>query len=253
MKQFSGLVFGGVVLATAFAFAQTPNQGSGKAASSSTKSTTVRSAYDRVLLRPSMMKVKAPDTYKVRFVTTKGDFTVEVTRAWAPLGADRFYNLVRHHFYDNGSFFRVVPNFVVQFGISAHPPVSAAWEHTEIPDDPVTQSNKRGYVTFATSGPNTRTTQVFINLKDNARLDGMGFAPFGVVDEEGMKVVSALYNGYGDDAGPNQDQISKQGKAYLDRDFPKLDSIKSAALVLPPATTSKASAAKSSSAAPKTP
>lgn len=197
-----------------------------------------------------MMKLKAPDTYKVRFVTTKGDFTVEVTRAWAPLGADRFYNLVRHHFYDNASFFRVVPNFVVQFGISGYPPVSAAWEHTEIPDDPVTQSNKAGYLTFATSGPNTRTTQVFINLKDNARLDSMGFAPFGRVDEEGMKVVSALYNGYGDDAGPNQDTLSKSGKAYLDKDFPKLDSIKSASLVLPPRPDGKVGVA-SASAAPK--
>jgi peptidyl-prolyl cis-trans isomerase A (cyclophilin A) len=233
IKQISGVILGGAALAAAFAFAQTPNSGPAKAATNTKKPVAAHSAYDRTLLRPSMLKLKAPESYKVRFVTTKGDITIEVTRAWAPLGADRFYNLVRHHFYDNGSFFRVVPNFVVQFGISAYPPVSAAWEHTEIPDDPVTQSNKRGYVTFATSGPNTRTTQVFINLKDNARLDGMGFAPFGVVDEEGMKVVSALYSGYGDDAGPNQDLISKQGKSYLEKGFPKLDEIKSATLVLP--------------------
>ena len=251
MKQFSGLVLGGVMLATAFAFAQAPSSGPSKPAARTTKPATARSAYDRVLLRPSMMKLKAPDTYKVRFVTTKGDFTVEVTRAWAPLGADRFYNLVRHHFYDNASFFRVVPNFVVQFGISGYPPVSAAWEHTEIPDDPVTQSNKTGYLTFATSGPNTRTTQVFINLKDNPRLDGMGFAPFGAVDEEGMKVVSALYNGYGDDGGPKQDTLSKTGKPYVDKDFPKLDSIKSASLVLPARPASKSGVA-SASTAPKT-
>lgn len=251
IKQISELILGGVVLATTFAFAQTPGSGSAKPAASAKRPAVAHSAYDRTLLRPSMMKLKAPDTYKVRFVTTKGNFTIEVTRAWAPLGADRFYNLVRHHFYDNGSFFRVVPNFVVQFGISAYPPVSAAWEHTEIPDDPVTQSNKKGYVTFATSGPNTRTTQVFINLKDNARLDGMGFAPFGVVDEEGMKVVSALYSGYGDDAGPNQDLISKQGKAYLEKGFPKLDEIKSATLVLPSRATEKPYAAKA--AASKTP
>jgi len=248
IKQISGVILGGAALAAAFAFAQTPTSGPAKAATNTKKPVAAHSAYDRTLLRPSMLKLKAPESYKVRFVTTKGDFTIEVTRAWAPLGADRFYNLVRHHFYDNGSFFRVVPDFVVQFGISAYPPVSAAWEHTEIPDDPVTQSNKRGYVTFATSGPNTRTTQVFINLKDNARLDGMGFAPFGVVDEEGMKVVSVLYSGYGD-AGPNQDLISKQGKSYLEKGFPKLDEIKSATLVFPSRTavkppSSKATASK---------
>ncbi len=154
-----------------------------------------------------------------------------VTRAWAPLGADRFYNLVKHHFYDNAAFFRVVPQFVVQFGINANPPVSAAWKHTEIKDDPVTQTNKRGAIVFATAGPNTRTTQVFINLKDNNRLDGMGFAPFGVVDGNGMNVVEMMYEGYGDSAGPDQDQLEKQGDPYLLKGWPKLDHIKSATLV----------------------
>src|SRR5216117_1817822 len=148
-----------------------------------------RKGFDRALLRPALLKDQAPETFEVKFITTRGDFTVTVTRAWAPIGADRFYNLVKHHFYDNASFFRVVPGFVVQFGISAYPAVSAAWKNADLKDDPVTQSNKRGYLTFATAGPNTRTTQVFISLKDNASLDAQGFAPFGVVDPPGMKFV----------------------------------------------------------------
>jgi len=187
--------------------------------------------FDRALLRASVLKDKAPDTFQVRFATTRGDFTVTVHRDWAPMGADRFYNLVKHHFYDNGSFFRVVPGFVVQFGLSAYPPVNAAWRKANLQDDPVTQSNRKGYLTFATAGPNTRTTQVFISLKDNARLDGMGFAPFGVVDGAGMKVVEMLYDQYGDEAGPDQGQIEAQGKPYLDKGWPKLDSIKTATLV----------------------
>jgi cyclophilin family peptidyl-prolyl cis-trans isomerase len=185
----------------------------------------------KALLSPKQLAEKAPDTYKVKFDTTRGSFTVSVTRAWAPLGADRFYNLVKHHFYDNAAFFRVVPGFVVQFGISPTPAVSAAWKHTEIKDDPVSQTNKRGSLTFATAGPNTRTTQVFINLKDNGRLDGMGFSPFGVVDGSGMNIVEMMYEGYGDNAGPDQDQLEKQGDPYLKKGWPKLDYIKSATLV----------------------
>jgi peptidyl-prolyl cis-trans isomerase A (cyclophilin A) len=187
--------------------------------------------YTKELLVPAKLKEKAPETYKVRFDTTRGQFTLSVTRAWAPIGADRFYNLVKHHFYDNAAFFRVVPGFVVQFGISATPSVSAAWKHTEIKDDPVTQTNKRGSITFATAGPNTRTTQIFINLKDNARLDGMGFSPFGVIDGNGMNVVEMMYEGYGDTAGPDQDQLEKQGDPYLKKGWPKLDHIKSATVV----------------------
>jgi peptidyl-prolyl cis-trans isomerase A (cyclophilin A) len=187
--------------------------------------------YTKDLLAPAKLKEKAPDTYKVKFETTRGDFTVTVTRSWAPLGADRFYNLVKHHYYDNAAFFRVVPGFVVQFGISANPSVSKAWKKTDIKDDPVTQANKRGAIVFATAGPNTRTTQVFINLKDNGRLDGMGFAPFGAVDGNGMNVVEMMYEGYGDSAGPDQDQLEKQGDPYLKKGWPKLDYIKSASLV----------------------
>jgi peptidyl-prolyl cis-trans isomerase A (cyclophilin A) len=205
-----------------------------------------KSSYDRALLRPSLLKDKAPETFQVQFSTTRGDFTVTVTRAWAPIGADRFYNLVKHHFYDNASFFRVVPGFVVQFGISAYPAVSAAWANANLKDEPVTQSNKRGYLTYAkTSQPNTRTTQIFINLKDNPGLDSQGFAPFGVVDGKGMNVVEMFYDQYGD-ATPNdfQDLITKAGKAYLDKNWPKLDSIKTATLI------GAAAAAPAKSAAP---
>jgi peptidyl-prolyl cis-trans isomerase A (cyclophilin A) len=195
-----------------------------------------RQGYDRALLRAALLKEKAPDTFQVKFTTTRGDFIVTVNRAWAPIGADRFYNLVKHHFYDNASFFRVVPGFIVQFGISAYPPVAAAWEKADIQDEPVTQSNKRGYLTYAkTSLPNTRSTQIFINLSDNAGLDRQGFSPFGYVDAQGMKVVDMLYDQYGDSAGPEQDQISKQGKPYLDKGWPKLDSIKTAMLMAPAA------------------
>jgi peptidyl-prolyl cis-trans isomerase A (cyclophilin A) len=223
--------------------------------SGTTKKTTTaaRPAYDRTLLRPALLKEKAPETYKVKFTTTRGEFTMVVTRAWAPLGADRFYNLVKHHFYDNASLFRVVPGFVAQFGISSYPPVTAAWEKTEIKDDPVTQTNKKGYVTFATAGANTRTTQIFINLKDNAVLDKSGFAPFGSVDAAGMKVVEMFYDQYGDNAGIDQGLIEKQGKSYLDKNFPKVDTIKTAVITDPPPSATPAAAPKPKAAttAPK--
>jgi len=189
------------------------------------------SEFDRTLLKPSLLKEKAPDTYQVKFETTRGDFVMDVTRAWAPNGADRFYNLVRHHFYDNMVLFRVVPNFVVQFGISSYPPVNAAWRGDTITDDPVLQSNKRGFVTFATSGPNSRTTQVFINFKDNSRLDGMGFTPFASINKEGMKVVEKFYDQYADAPTNEQGQIQAEGKAYLNQHYPKLDVIKHATIV----------------------
>jgi peptidyl-prolyl cis-trans isomerase A (cyclophilin A) len=201
-------------------------------ATASTPTVAPRPGMDRALLRPALLKEKAPETFQVKFTTTRGDLVVTVNRAWAPIGADRFYNLVKHHFYDNASFFRVVPGFVVQFGISAYPPVSAAWENANIQDEPVTGSNKRGYLTYAkTSMPNTRSTQIFINLKDNAGLDRQGFSPFGFVDAQGMKVVDMLYDQYGDSGGPEQDQISKLGKPYVDKGWPKLDSIKSTTLM----------------------
>jgi peptidyl-prolyl cis-trans isomerase A (cyclophilin A) len=172
----------------------------------------------------------APADYRVRFETSAGTFVVEVSRLWAPRGADRFYNLVSHGFYDGTRFFRVLPGFVAQFGISGDPARSARWREATIPDDPVTQHNLRGTVTFATAGPNTRTTQLFINLADNTRLDASGFAPFGrVVD--GMEVVDRLYAGYGET--PDQGSIQMQGNAYLAAAFPRLDSIAHATIATP--------------------
>lgn len=193
------------------------------------------SEYDRTLLKPALLKEKAPDTFQVKFETTKGDFVMDVTRAWAPNGADRFYNLVRHHFYDNMVIFRVVPGFVVQFGISSYPPVNAAWRGDTITDDPVKQSNKRGFVTFAMAGPNTRTTQIFINFKDDSFLDSKGFTPFATVNKEGMKIVEKLYDGYADNPTNEQGAIQEQGKAFLDKHYPKLDLIKHASIVGPAA------------------
>ena len=215
-----------------------------------------RPAYDRALLHPALLKDKAPDEYKVQFSTTRGDFIVTVTRSWAPLGADRFYNLVKHHFYDDASLFRVLPGFVAQFGISAYPVVNKVWEPAVIKDDPVTQSNLRGYLTFATGGPNTRTTQVFINLVDNKRLDSMGFAAFGQVSE-GMKIVDVFYDQYGEGApsggGPDQDQIQKQGKPYLDKGWPKLDYIKTTTIISPAQAPPGKPAAGAKSSAPAAP
>ncbi len=180
------------------------------------------------LLNPAALKAKAPETYSVKFTTSAGDFTVEVTRDWAPRGADRFYNLAKNHFFDGAAFFRYVPNFIVQWGIPANPRVAAVWQNANIPDDPKKVSNTAGTVTFATAGPNTRTTQLFINLRDNPGLDGQGFTPFGKVTE-GMDVVRKLYSGYGE--SPDQGRIQAQGKAYLDKNFPKLDTIKSTTVV----------------------
>jgi peptidyl-prolyl cis-trans isomerase A (cyclophilin A) len=190
--------------------------------------------FDPALLHPETLRAKAPETYDVKFVTSAGDFTVKVTRAWAPNGADRFYNLVRHHFYDGVAFFRVLPGFMAQFGLSPYPEISHAWEQANIKDDRVVQSNVRGYITYAMAGPNTRTTQVFINYGNNQRLDRDGFAAFGQVTD-GMEVVDKLYGGYGEGApgghGPDQGLIGTRGRTYLEQNFPHLDTIKSATLV----------------------
>lgn len=192
-------------------------------------------AFNRALLTPANLKEKAPEVYDVKFTTTKGEFVIRVTRAWAPVGADRFYNLAKNGFFDDASLFRVLPGFVVQFGLSAHPQVSAVWQAASIKDDAVKQSNRRGFVSFAMAGPNTRTTQVFINLGNNARLDSTGFSPIGEV-VDGMDVVEKFYSGYGEGApsgrGPRQDLIASRGKAYLDKDFPQLDTIQKATVVV---------------------
>jgi peptidyl-prolyl cis-trans isomerase A (cyclophilin A) len=183
------------------------------------------------LANPAALHEQAPATYKVKFDTSKGPFVVEVHRDWAPLGADRFYNLVKNGFYNEGRFFRVISGFMVQFGVNGDPAISGQWRNARIGDDPVSKSNARGVITFATAGPNTRTTQVFINYADNSMLDKQGFAPFGQVIS-GMNVVDALYNGYGEGApsggGPDQSRVQREGNAYLTTAFPKLDYIKSA-------------------------
>jgi peptidyl-prolyl cis-trans isomerase A (cyclophilin A) len=182
------------------------------------------------LLRPATLNAKAPAVYRVAFKTTKGTFIVTVHRAWAPRGADRFYNLVRNRFYDDVSFFRVVPGFVVQFGISSKPAIAQLWANANIRDDPVKHANTRGTLTFADAGPNTRSTQVFVNLGDNSRLDKLGFAPFGEVTS-GMPVIGKLYSGYGEQPTSAQQQMVDQGKAFLEQNFPRLDSILTARVV----------------------
>jgi peptidyl-prolyl cis-trans isomerase A (cyclophilin A) len=190
-------------------------------------------AWSQGLGNPAALNEQAPAVYKAKFDTSKGAFVIEVHRDWAPNGADRFYNLIKNGFYDNARFFRVISGFMVQFGINGDPRVSAVWREARIKDDPVRQSNKRGLITFATAGPNTRTTQVFINFADNNGLDRQGFAPFGQVIS-GMNVVDSLYSGYGEGApggsGPEQGRIQQEGNNYLTKEFNKLDYIKKATI-----------------------
>lgn len=171
---------------------------------------------------------QAPEKFKVLFDTTRGKFTVEVDRKLAPIGSDRFFALVKSGYYNDCGFFRVVPGFVVQFGLNGDPAVTAKWKDAEIKDDKVATSNTRGTITFATKGADTRTTQLFINYGDNSRLDKMGFSPFGKV-VEGMDVVDAIYAGYGQ--SPDQGLITSQGNEYLKKEFPKMDFIKTATIV----------------------
>jgi peptidyl-prolyl cis-trans isomerase A (cyclophilin A) len=185
------------------------------------------------LRNPAALTEQAPERFRANFDTSKGTFVIEVHRDWAPIGADRFYNLVKNGFFDEVRFFRVLDGFMAQFGIHGNPAVQSAWRNANLKDDPVKQSNKRGYVTFATAGPNTRTTQLFINYADNASLDKQGFAPFGEV-VSGMGVVDKLYNGYGEGAprgkGPDQGRLQSEGNAYLSKEYPRLDYIKAATI-----------------------
>jgi peptidyl-prolyl cis-trans isomerase A (cyclophilin A) len=185
------------------------------------------------LSNPAALREQAPPVYKAKFDTTKGAFVIEVHRDWAPNGADRFYNLVKNGFYDNVRFFRVITGFMVQFGIHGDPKVSAPWREAQLTDDPVKQSNKRGYITYAMAGPNTRTSQVFINFGDNASLDSQGFSPFGRV-VTGMEVVDKLNAEYGEGAprgrGPDQSRMQMEGNAYLTKDFGRLDYVKKATI-----------------------
>ena len=191
-------------------------------------------AYNPMLLTPDALTATAPDVFQARFETSKGDFVIEVHRDWSPNGADRFYNLVANGYYDDVRFFRVIAGFMAQFGIHGDSAVAAAWREARIPDDPVVQSNTRGFISYAMGGPGTRTTQVFINFVDNNRLDGMGFSPFGQV-VEGMEVVDQIHSGYGEGApggsGPMQGLIQYRGNAYLNDEFPQLDYVVRATIV----------------------
>jgi peptidyl-prolyl cis-trans isomerase A (cyclophilin A) len=181
------------------------------------------------LRTPAALTEQAPATYKAKFDTSKGPFVIEVRRDWAPKGADRFYNLVKNGFFDDTRFFRVVPDFMVQFGINGDPAIQKNWANANIQDDPKGQSNKKGYVTFAkTAQPNSRSTQIFVNFKDNSFLDAQGFTPFGQVVSGMEEVVAKINSEYR--GAPNQGMIQSQGNAYLNKDFPKLDYVKKATI-----------------------
>jgi peptidyl-prolyl cis-trans isomerase A (cyclophilin A) len=206
---------------------KTTGKTTGKKASTAADSTLSPAAKAK-LKNPAALKDTAPATFRALFDTSAGPFVILVHRDWAPKGADRFYRLVKYQFFDGCRFFRVVPNFMVQFGINGDPTVQAPWRSANLTDDPRTQSNKRGTISFATAGPNTRTTQVFINFHDNSQsLDSQGFAPFGEV-VSGMEVVDKINAEYGE--RPEQPTIQRQGNAYLNREFPKLDYVKKATI-----------------------
>jgi peptidyl-prolyl cis-trans isomerase A (cyclophilin A) len=219
---------------TPTAVVATPSAAPTAAASPSPAASPTAAPSGRSALLDASRAERAPAQFRARFETTKGAFVIEVTRAWAPRGADRFYNLVRAGYYDDVAFFRVIEGFMVQFGIHGDPAVNQVWREARIPDDPVSQSNKRGMVTYAMAGPDTRTTQLFINFRDNAGLDGQGFSPFGRV-VEGMTVVDALYSGYGEGAprgmGPEQGRAQMEGNRYLRSSFPRMDFVKTARIV----------------------
>lgn len=230
------VIFGSVACLafSPWAYSQQKEKGAEKGKSKETAKES-KAESNPALLDPSLAKDKAPESFKVKFVTTKGDIVIEVKRDWAPNGADRFYNLVKIGYFKDVAFFRNIAGFMVQFGIHGDPAVNAKWREANIKDDPVKESNTVGYLTYAQSSrPNSRSTQFFVNFGDNSQLDGMRFAPFGKV-VEGMDVVKALYNGYGEGAprgqGPDQGRIQEEGNAYLKKDFPKLDYIKSATIV----------------------
>ena len=212
----------GLFAILAAAFAQTPP------AAAPAQTPPAAAHHKAPMLNPALYKAQAPATFKVKFTTTKGAFVVEVHREWAPLGADRFYNLVHGGYFDGGPFYRVKAGFMAQFGFSPSPAVNQVWDKATMKDDPVKQSNKRGYITYAkTSAPNSRSTHLFINYANNAFLDSQGFAPFGQV-VEGMEVVDRLNPEYGDG---DQDKIHRGGAAFVKQAYPRMDLIVTAELV----------------------
>jgi len=242
VSKLGGLVLVIATLGCGGKAQEAPASGSGATATATTTATvTVQdSAAPRVgdFRNPESadMKATAPDEFQVRFETSRGNFVIAVHRAWAPIGADRFYNLARSGYFDGVRFFRVLTGFVAQFGMHGDPAVGKAWFNARIADDPVRHANSRGTITFATAGPNTRTTQLFINFGDNSMLDGQGFSPFGEVIQ-GMDVVDGLHAGYGEGAprgrGPDQGRIRNEGNAYLEKGFPQLDYVKRAVVLQP--------------------
>jgi peptidyl-prolyl cis-trans isomerase A (cyclophilin A) len=191
--------------------------------------TTAQSNVDK-LKDPSQLTERAPDIFRARFDTSQGVFVIAVEREWAPLAADRFYNLVKNGFYNDTRFFRVLDGFMAQFGLNADPDVQSAWRTANLKDEPVTKSNTRGFVTFTReSSPDSRYTMIFINYKDNSYLDADGFSPFGQVIS-GMDVVDKLYSGYGRQNVPDQRRILREGNAYLQAEYPKLDFVKTATI-----------------------
>jgi len=181
--------------------------------------------------KPAPKAIVVPDVYRGKFETSRGDFVVEATRAWAPRGADRFHELLRMYYFDEGRFFRVLPGFIAQFGIHKDFDVHAKWRELVIADDPSKEKNLRGTLTFAQSGPNTRATEVFINLKDNPDLDEQGFTPFGKI-VEGVDIIDTLYSGYGElgpkGKGPDAGRAENEANEYIVPRFPQLDYIKRA-------------------------
>ncbi len=211
-----------------------PAEAKEQPAEAKAKPADVKPATAADLKNPASIAQTAPESFKVKMDTSKGSFVIEVFRKWAPNGADRFYSLVQAGYFNDVRFFRVIAGFMAQFGIHGDPAVATAWRPARISDDPVVESNKRGYLTFATAGPNTRTTQLFINFRDNIQLDRMGFAPIGKVIS-GMEIVDAIHSGYGEGAprgrGPMQGRVQAEGNSYLEKDFPDLDYIKSATVI----------------------
>jgi peptidyl-prolyl cis-trans isomerase A (cyclophilin A) len=249
MKAFIVLLATGTVM-----LAQTPPPAKSPAPAAKSAAPAAKAPAVNPLLHPENLKAIAPATFQVKLTTTKGDVLVTVHRDWSPLGADRFYNLVRNRYFTNVAFFRNVPNFIVQFGMAPDPKVGAVWQTASIKDDPAKPGihNTKGTLVFATAGPGTRTNQLFINTNDNtASLDSQGFTPFGEVTE-GLDIVLGLYAGYGE--RPDQGRILNEGAPYLDKNFPNLDKIKTATVVPAaapaPATKSTAPARKSTAAPP---
>jgi len=215
-----------LLLVTVAVGAQSGSRDSSRAADGSVRDTSKLKA-------PAQLIESAPGLFRARFATNIGPFVIEAHRDWAPLAADRFYNLVKNGFYDGNRFFRVLDGFMAQFGLNGDPEIQSAWQTANLMDEPPKQSNLRGYVTFTReSGPNSRYTMVFINVKDNSYLDADGFAPFGQV-VAGMDVVNKLYSGYGRTNVPDQRRIIREGNAYLQQEYPKLDFIRTATIEKP--------------------